>query len=277
MVRQDWAEYLDAIQQADQLVGEGLDALRQSGQLERTIIVFMGDHGPCFQRGKMAVGDFGLHVPLAISGPGIPGGRASDALVSEIDLMPTVLELLGLPCPEPMHGLSFAPLLRGASDKTPRRWVVGELHHGAQRHDDGMQERSIYDGRYRLIYREGAGKPRDLNADMWQWPQWGNRTYDETIRRKGEFPQAYALLRQLHPQALGGSPPEFELYDVQSDPFELRNLAAQPEYRETLDRLRHALADWAQQTGDTFIDRGKIMTLPGSARTTTGNTLNPAE
>jgi N-sulfoglucosamine sulfohydrolase len=137
-----------------------------------------------------------------------------------------------------------------------------------------MQERSIYDGRYRLIYREGAGKPRDLNADLWQWPQWGNRTYDETIRRKGEFPQAYALLRQLHPQALGGSPPEFELYGVQSDPFELRNLAAQPEYRETLDRLRHALADWAQRTGDTFIDRGKILSLPDSARAITGNSLN---
>lgn len=259
VVRQDWAEYLDAIQQADQLVGEGLDALRQSGQLDRTIIVFMGDHGPCFQRGKMAVGDFGLHVPLAIAGPGIPGDRVSDALVSEIDLMPTLLELLGLACPEPMHGMSFAPLLCGASDETPRRWIVGELHHGAQSHDDGMQERSIYDGRYRLIYREGAGKPRDMNADLWQWPQWGNRTYDETIRCKDEFPRAYALLCELHPQALGGMPPEFELYDVQNDPFELENLAAQPEHRETLERLRQALADWARQTGDTFIDHGRIL------------------
>jgi N-sulfoglucosamine sulfohydrolase len=253
VVRRDWAEYLDAVEQADQFVGAGLRALDESGQANRTLVVFMGDHGPGFQRGKMAVTDFGLRVPLAVMGPGIPGGRTSDALVSEIDLMPTLLELLGLPRSKPTHGGSIAPLLRGASETTPRKYVIGEIHHGAGRRDGGMQERSVYDGRYRLIYREGIGKPRDFNGDLWQWDPWGNRTYDETVLRKDEFPQAHALLRQLHPQKLGGKPPRWELYDVKNDPFELHNLAGSPQHAATLSTLRDTLAEWATDTDDRFI------------------------
>ncbi|HYW80921.1 MAG TPA: sulfatase-like hydrolase/transferase, partial [Thermoguttaceae bacterium] len=249
----DWAEYLDAVEQADRLIGEGLQALEKSGVSDRTIVFFMGDHGPGFQRGKMAVTDFGLHVPLAVMGPGIPSGRTTDALLSEIDLMPTLLQLLGLPCPAPMHGVSVAPLLRGDCATTPRKHIIGEIHHGAQSHDDGMQERSIYDGRYRLIYREGVEKPRDMNADLWQWKTWGNRTYDETVHHKDEFPQAYALLQQLHPQKLGGRPPQYELYDVANDPFELHDLASRPEHATTVSRLHASLVEWATQTDDRYL------------------------
>ncbi len=261
VVRKDWAEYLDAVQLADGLVGQALAALDASGQAGRTIVVFMGDHGPAFQRGKMAVTDFGLHVPLAVAGPGIPAGRTSDELVSEVDLMPTLLDLLGLPRPSLQQGVSISPLLRGETAHSARKHAVGEISHGAQKRDDGMQERSIYDGRYRLVYREGVDKPRDMNADLWRW-QWRpsprNRTYAETIRRRNEYPQAYELLRQVFPQKLSGKPPPLELYDRDNDPWELENLAGRAEYAPVVARLRAALAQWATRTDDRYIDRQSL-------------------
>ena len=70
-MRQDWAEYLAAIEVADARVGEGLAALRASGEEANTIVVFLGDHGPTFQHGKMTLYDLGLHTPLIIRVPGL--------------------------------------------------------------------------------------------------------------------------------------------------------------------------------------------------------------
>jgi arylsulfatase A-like enzyme len=104
VVRKDWAEYLDAIQIADRNVGAGLRALRESGQEDNTYVIFMGDHGPCFQRGKMALYDFGLRVPLAIRGPNVQKGIRSEALVSSVDLMPTILQWAGIQPPSRQDG-----------------------------------------------------------------------------------------------------------------------------------------------------------------------------
>jgi hypothetical protein len=70
-VRQDWAEYLAGIEAADALVGEALAGVKASGQDDRTVIIFMGDHGPSSQRGKMMLNDLGLRVPLVLRAPGI--------------------------------------------------------------------------------------------------------------------------------------------------------------------------------------------------------------
>ena len=67
VVRKDWAEYLAGIEEADVFVGEALDALASAGQQDQTIVVFMGDHGPSFQHGKMTLYDLGLRVPLIIA------------------------------------------------------------------------------------------------------------------------------------------------------------------------------------------------------------------
>ena len=112
VVRKDWAEYLAGIERADALVGQALEALRGSGQQERTIVVFLGDHGPTFQHGKMTPYDLGLRVPLVIAGPGIRAGVTS-ALASELDLMPTLLDLVGAAVPPLSHGISLRGVLEG--------------------------------------------------------------------------------------------------------------------------------------------------------------------
>ncbi len=110
-VRKDWAEYLTAIEAADRQVGQALAALRTTGQEANTIVVFSGDHGPAFQHGKMTLYDLGLRTPLIIRVPWLAGGFRTDALASELDLTPTLLDLLGLPPLPRSDGLSLKPVL----------------------------------------------------------------------------------------------------------------------------------------------------------------------
>ncbi len=266
VVRKDWAEYLDSIQCADSRVGEALAALDETGCSNDTLVIFLGDHGPAFQRGKMTLYDFGLRVPMAIKGPGIGTGAVSEDLVSEIDIMPTILDYLGLERPDLQHGLSLLPILRGEGDAQGHEYVFGEIHHdyiffpagSAERgtRDHGMQERSVFDGRFHLIYRENLDQPRDVNSDIHQWNRWRNRTWDETIAQKHRFPRQYEIIREQDPMRLGGTPLQFEFYDTKTDPDEMTDLAGNVDHKAEFNRLLEALRKWAVRTGDEFITLG---------------------
>ena len=266
--RKDWAEYLDACQRADGYVGQMLRALADTGVEDRTLVILTADHGPAFHRGKMSLYELGLQVPLAIKGPGIARGVTRDELVAEIDLMPTILDLLGLPRPGVAHGISFRSVLSGQPSVGDRRYIFAEIVHHGRHTDGGMQERSVFDGRWKLIHRQNRGEPRQVNPDLKYWlyePGRGrgihyrNRTYPEIVRRKHDFPREFDLLTRIDPQEYGVELPAFELYDVASDPYEMTDLAAVPRYREHLLRLKAELRDWAVRTGDRFIDPAQVL------------------
>ncbi len=242
-IRKDWAGYLAALEKADRWVGEALAALRASGQWENTIIVFMGDHGPTFPHGKMTLFDLGLRVPLVIAGPGVKGGRESKAGVSAVDLMPTLLDFAGLPVPTGMQGKSLRALAEGVEGASGHAQVFAQISNRGPLPNEGMQERSVYDGRWKLIYREKTEtRWRQVNDDakFFIGPTgraWGNRTYAEIVKHKKQFPEAYRMLREMDPQSLDGETPKWELYDLKNDPDELRNLAEKPECREIREKL----------------------------------------
>ena len=263
--RKDWAEYLGHCEQADRVVGEILRGLEDSGQKEHTIVVFMGDHGPAYHRGKLSLYDFGIRVPLAISGPTIQVGVKTDDLVSAVDLMPTLLDLCGLPhlTPALQHGRSFAPFLRDEAENTGNNYIFSELDHGTRIRDDGegMQERCVYDGRWKLIYRENRTEPRQVNADLKFFrhpepngPYQGNRVYGEIADRRDEFPEAFRYLALTdNGELMPGEPlPMFELYDLVADHWELTNLAGDPDHQPTFERLLEKLQRWAVRTDDKY-------------------------
>ena len=254
VVRQDWAEYLAAIEVADSRVGEGLAALRASGDEANTIVVFLGDHGPTFQHGKMTLYDLGLRTPLIIRAPGAKNGLRTNALASTLDLTPTLLDLLGLdPLPR-AHGVSLKPVLFGAPRAKGHKHNVAEISHRGPLPNDGMQERSVYDGRWKLIYREKLTPAwRQVQADSKVWKIWGNRSYDETVRVKDQFPAQFRILAEMDPQSLGGKVPPLELYDLRSDPDEMTNLVGAPQHRGELDRLYAALRQWVKDTADPAV------------------------
>jgi N-sulfoglucosamine sulfohydrolase len=263
IVRQDWAEYLAAIEVADGRVGEGLAALRDSGDEANTIVVFLGDHGPTFQHGKMTLYDLGLRTPLMIRVPGMKGGFRTDALASTLDLTPTLLDLLGLePLPK-THGVSLKPVLAGAPGAKGHDFIFAQISHRGPLPNDGMQERSVSDGRWKLIYREKLSPAwRQVQADSKDAKPWGNRTYAETVRVKDQFPAQYRILAEMDPQSLGGKVPPLELYDLHSDPDEMNNLVASPPHRAERDRLHAALRRWVTATADPAVNPPAGLPLP---------------
>ena len=252
VIRRDWAEYLDGVQKADQAVGEALAALRDSGAESNTIIIFMGDHGPAYPHGKMTPYHFGLHVPLVIR---LPGAKplVSDDLVSELDLLPTLLDVLQIDYTTPLHGKSLKPLLEGQSDAQGHDFIFAEVSGRSLNQKRGMEERAVLDATHHLILRSRLNEPKVINADLRDMKPWINRVYGEIVSRKTDFPEAYRMLQTMDPHALGGNPPLIELYDLQNDPGQLHNLANDPTAKPHLDRLYAALRQWVRDTADPAV------------------------
>lgn len=267
VTRKDYAEYLDYCEVADQRIGEVVTALEESGMADNTLIMLMGDHGPAYHRGKMTLYQYGLNVPLAFSGPGIPAGRKSSEMVSGVDIFPTMLELAGIEVPATHQGQSMTALVRGDGEAQGREHVFAEIMHRGQQRDDGMQERSVFDGRFKLIYRENLDQPRDVNSDLkffvLKLPDgrkipWRNRVYDEIVRKKDQFPEQFRRLTEIDKQSYGVQLPTFELYDTDADPAEFDNLAEDAAYAEDLTRLKGVLRGWVEETQDRFVTASQI-------------------
>ncbi len=249
VIRRDWAEYLNGVQKADQAVGEVLAALRDTGTESNTLVIFMGDHGPAYPHGKMSPYHFGLHIPLVIR---LPGARplVSDALVSELDLLPTLLDVLGIKHAGPLHGRSLRPLVEGRSEARGHDFIFAEVSGRSLNQKRGMEERAVLDATHQLILRSRLDEPKVISADLRDMKPWINRVYGELVRRKADFPDAYRMLQTMDPHALGGDPPLIELYDLKSDPGQLHNLAKDPAAKAHLDRLMTAFTKWHAETKD---------------------------
>ena len=117
-------------------------------------------------------------------------------------------------------------------------------------HTRGVEERSVLDATHQLILRSRLEEPKVINADLRDMKPWLNRIYGETVRVKAQFPEAYRILSEMDPHALGGKPPAIELYDLQNDPNELHNLALDPAQRIHLERLYAAMKQWHADTQD---------------------------
>src|ERR1043166_1426473 len=171
--RQDWAEYLQAISRMDRGVGLIIEALREAGVLDDTVIIFISDNGPPFPGAKTTLYAAGIHLPLIMAGPGIPKDRATDALVSYIDLTPTVLDIAGAKTPTykqtKLIGKSLLPIARG--DDTKGRDAVFGSH---QFHEitNYYPMRTIVTARYKLIANLEPELTYPFASDLWASPSW---------------------------------------------------------------------------------------------------------
>ena len=230
-VRRDWAQYYDNVSTVDGVAGSHLRELAAAGLADDTIVFYYGDHGPGLPRNKRWPGDSGLRVPLVVHFPAkwrhlapkeyAPGAQ-SDRLVSFVDLAPTVLSLAGIAPPATMQGRAFA----GPHQVDGPAYLNGFRGRMDERYD---LVRSVTDGRYVYLrnYWPHVSQGQRVRTQF-QMPttQVWRRLYDE-----GRTNDAQSIFWR-EPKA-----PE-ELYDLQTDPDEVRNLAAAPQHRATLERLR---------------------------------------
>jgi N-sulfoglucosamine sulfohydrolase len=225
-------------------VGWVLERLRQDGLEEDTVVIFFADNGRLEVRGIHWCYDSGLRVPLIVrwpksfpAPPQLRPGTLDERVVSLLDVTATTLAIAGLPRPPGMQSRIFL----GTQADPPRRYAFS----ARDRIDESPQRvRSVRDERYRYIRNSMPERP-----------------FAALNRYKEKCFPVLPLMRELHTQGRLTGPPaalfkprldEEELYDTQSDPFEIRNLATsvEPEHRLAMARLRAALDVWQAETGD---------------------------
>lgn len=265
VTREDYAAYLTTVEQADAVVGEVLKALNESGQAENTIVIYTSDQGFCYHRAKATTYDWGVHIPMSISGPGIAGGIQTPELTSHIDLTPTILDFAEIAIPSTVQGVSLRKLLEGKTKTSGESYVFSEHNAHGPATDEYYPTRTVTDGRFRYIRnlrnemvpdypierfvtdKAFADKNKGLAwlcLDATPGGNWGNRAFADIINNREQFPVPYALLKATFFR------PKEELYDLENDPFEMKNLAALPEYKNMLCKLSKSLDDWMKKTAD---------------------------
>ena len=230
-IREDIAAYKASARSLDHGVGSVLNALQETGLDERTLVIFTTDHGLAFPTAKASLLDRGIGVSLIIRGPGFTGGRALDALVSHLDIFPTVCEAAGAPPPPWLAGHSLLPLVAGEEEPGIRSAVFSELtYHAAYE-----PQRAIRTERYKYIRR----------FDDYPYPVLPN--CDDSPSKNAYLERGWAT----RPVA------RESLHDLFFNPGEGRNLIGDDDYQDVLADLRERLHRWMVRTDDPLL-RGPI-------------------
>jgi len=226
--REDMAGYLASARAFDDGVGQVLDALEQAGLAEETLVLCTTDHGLAFPERKCTLSDGGIGVMLMMRGPGgFTGGVVSDALVSQLDVMPTLCDLAGAEPPPGLRGRSLLPLRDGTTESLHEA-IFAELTY----HVDYEPQRCVRTDRYKYI-----------------------RSYRDLDHRILAHIDDGASKRLLVEAGWGeeGRPREM-LYNLLLDPQETRNMIDAPELAEIATDLRWRLEEWMKETADPLRD-----------------------
>ena len=231
---EDRAQYLDCIRLCDKQVGEIVERLESEGILDQTMIILMGDNGVSHARGKQFLYDEGLRTPFIVRGPGIARGVVRTDLIEHIDMAATSLAIAGLTVPPWMQGRDVF-----AKDYAHRDAVFA----ARDRCDETVDRiRSVRTERFKYIRNFHPQRPMLQPNDY--------KDSKPILQRLRQL-HAQGTLSPLQEEVLFSTTrPAEELYDVQADPFEIRNLAGDPHFRSTLESLRVRLDRWMEETHD---------------------------
>jgi N-sulfoglucosamine sulfohydrolase len=225
--RHDMASYRASARSLDQGVGTVLEALDAAGRMENTLVFLTTDHGLAFPGAKATLYDRGLGVMLVMRGPGgFSGGRVHDAIVSHLDIYPTLCELAGIETPGFAQGHSLLPLVSGETDALREELFAEMTWHAAYE-----PQRAVRTERFKYIRRFGErDRPVLANCD--------------------DSPSKSLLIREGWAER---RVPFEQLYDLVFDPNEAANLAEDPDHRDVLDDLRGRLERWMRETEDPLL------------------------
>lgn len=235
VMREDWAQYLNSVMYVDQEVGRIMSRLETDGHMNNTVVFFTTDHGISHARGKQFLYEEGTHVPLVVWAPGrIPGGSIRRELAAHIDIAATSLYFAGLVVPEHMESRPlFGPKAR------PREFVVS----ARDRCDETVERlRSVRKGTFTYIRNFYPERPH-LQPNAY-------KDGKEIVIRLRELYAGGKLAGHPSERLFAVPRPREELYDRETDPWELTNLADDPVHAQTLAELRGVLDTWIRETRD---------------------------
>jgi arylsulfatase A-like enzyme len=264
-MREQLADYCAEVNRFDDSMKSVLATLAARGYAANTLVVFAGDNGAALPHGKGSLYDPGSNVPLVVRWPGTvrPGGE-SRTLLSNEDIGPTLLAAAGLPPGPKMSGISFLPLLRG-EPYTPRTHVFVERGpHGSApvtvtiKNSGYDLSRSVRSDRYKFIYNCTPWIPYSP-VDSAGGAAWREMT---AANEQGTLAPGLRATYFTTPR------PVYELYDLEADPSELKNLSGTPAVREVEHKLRVALTEKMMLDFDylPLPDVGDAAPVPGASK-----------
>ena len=202
-----------------------------------TLVICTTDHGIAFPGAKATLTDRGIGVMLILRGPGgFAGGKASDALVSHIDLFPTVCDVLGIDQPDWLQGRSLMPIVTGVEEEVRDAIFAEGTYHAAYE-----PQRAIRTPRWKLVRRFGDRRLPVLP------------NIDDSPSKQVWLDHGYAEREQA----------PLQLYDLVFDPNEACNVADRPEHAPVVEHLSTRLERWMRGTGDPLLD-GPVAPPPGA-------------
>jgi N-sulfoglucosamine sulfohydrolase len=251
-MRHDWAQYYDKIEDMDAWIGKILKELDESGEAENTIVFYYGDHGGVLARSKRFLYDSGTRVPFIVRipekykylFPAKKPGTKVDRLISFVDLVPTLLSIVGIPVPEYLQGNAFL----GDQKTNNPDYVYMFRDRMDERYD---MSRSVRDKKFRYIRNYMPFRPHGQHLEyLWLAPS--IRSW-EAAYKNGECNEIQS--RFWLPK------PAEELYDSENDPWEVNNLAGDPAYADVLLRMQNECTQWILRVRDAAF-------IPEADRTT---------
>lgn len=244
IIKEELADYYSTVRRADDCFGHVLRALSQSGHVDDTFIMFFSDHGMPLPFAKTQLYHHSTHTPLLVRWPGVTIGGSTDQqhMVSAIDFLPTLLDVMGHEHPDPqrLHGRSFAPLLSGQS-QLDRDHVILQYNENSGRNRHPM--RGIHTREFLYLFNPWSNGERKFATATT-----GTATYRQMVKRASDEPSIAARLELFDHRVLE------ELYDMRSDPDCLVNLIDSPKHQNQLKMLRQTLLFELSRMDDPVAD-----------------------
>jgi len=255
-VREELALYYASVRKADKAFGTIVETLKRTGTYDNTLIIYLSDNGAPFPGSKTNVYEPGIRLPLIVKTPGMTrGGRENSAMVSWVDITPTILDFAGIKIPpsqpsaavspgnftnEPpgLHGRSFLPIL---DQDAPMGW--DEVYASHTFHEITMYYpmRVVRTRTHKLIWNIAHPLPYPFASDLY-----ASKSWQGALTRK---------MTTFGPRSIKDyvQRPQFELYDLGHDPLESNNLASDPKYAQLLAALKEKIKRFQERTGDPWV------------------------
>ena len=238
--RKTRANYFQAVTNADDNLGDVREAALNALGKE-TIFIFTSDHGAQWPFGKWNLYDSGIRVPFVVVWPGVTkAGTKTDAMISWIDILPTLVEMAGGETPNNIDGKSIVPVIRGQKDTHRHRIFTT---HAADGDKNIYPSRSVRTQDFKYILNLHPEFKYTTHIDIFPvrpgidyWNSWEAAAKEDA--------KAAAILKRYHQR------PGEELYDLRNDPYEQHNLAGDPAHANRLKAMRADLEKWMQEKGD---------------------------
>lgn len=268
--RAEIAQYYQSISRIDQGLGRLVEVLRNAGKLNETLFLYISDHGIAMPNAKTTLYDGGMNSPCLMRNPYVEKrGVVNDAMISWVDLTPTLLDFAGaldtttgmvkkgvlerIPANKArtdpqetgstkrgqFHGRSFLSL---AGKESAQGWDAVYASHTFHEIQMYYPMRVVRERRYKLIWNIAYPLPFPFASDLWAAPTW-----QAQFRQGLDTPYGPRTVRSYIHR------PQFELFDLQNDPYEHTNLATDPKHAELLDEFKGKLKAFQQRTADPWI------------------------